>query len=84
MNIDDLAKRFKKMSPGLVLGTVMDAGDSYIVALTKENLPKDAYVMDSTYECMKKDGSIKPFIVGLNTDKYKKALKNIVYKKPQR
>lgn len=84
MNIDAISSVFKKAFPGFVLGTVMDADDSYIVSLTRNHLPNGVYVMDSMYEYMKKDGSIKPFIVGLNTSKYKKALKNIVYKKPQR
>lgn len=82
MIVDTLSTKFKQWYPGLVIGSIMDAGDTYIVSLTRKNIPKGVHVMDSMYEVRKKDYAIRPFIVGENSDKYRMALKNIVYRKP--
>lgn len=83
MNIDQISSDFKKIMPGCVIGSVLDAGDEYIVSLTKKNLPKDVYVMDTMFTYNKQNRHIFPFIVGQNTDMYKKALNHVVYRRPK-
>lgn len=82
MGIEEIRSVFKKYSPEEELGSVLDAGNSFIVFLTRPNLPKGVFVDDNQYIMDKKSKKILPFRVTDNRDLYKRALKNVVYMKP--
>lgn len=70
----------KYNSKGLmVVNSVLDLGDYYVVSMVPRNMPKDDFMIDGRFKLDKKLTKIEGFNTDMDREKYLKALKNPVY-----
>lgn len=82
MDLNELTLAFKKIDKDSVIGSVADAGNGYIVYLTRKGIPKGSFVTDNEYFYDTKDDSIRPFRVTDDPKTYSRAMRHIVYMHP--
>jgi hypothetical protein len=82
MDSREIAAEFKKYSPELVIGSIMDGGNDLIVYLTKPNLKKGEYTTDQEYRYNKATKKITPFRITDDPELYRRAERHIVYMRP--
>ena len=70
----------KEYSEGIV-EAVMDSGNSFIVSIIPKNLKDGDMSLDSFFKVDKKTKKVSEYSPVMDPEEFKKALKNIVYKK---
>lgn len=80
--LEQLREDFKKYDPKQVIGSVMDAGNSYIVYLTPLNLKRGDAALDNEYKYDKSTRKITPFRVTDDPKLYQRANRHMVYLRP--
>ena len=82
MDLNKIASAFKEIDENAIIGSIGDAGNGYIVYLTRKGIPKGSFVTDNEYFYNTKDGSIRPFRVTDDPKTYSRAMRHIVYMHP--
>lgn len=83
MDYKQISDAFKKIDKNAIIGSIADAGNGYIVYLTNSGLTGDEYVTDNEYFYNNEDGSITPFRVTDDPKTYARAMRHIVYMRPE-
>lgn len=63
----------------MVVNSVLDLGDYYVVTMVPKNMPKDDFMIDGRFKIDKKLNKIEGFNSEMDREKYLKALKSPVY-----
>ena len=83
IDISELQSAFKKIDDKLVIGSIADAGNAYIVYLTEPGLRNGEHITDTEYIYSVKDKSIRPFRASDDPKLYSRAMRHIVYIRPE-
>lgn len=60
--------------------STMDAGNKFIISLVPNNLKKGEFVLDGFFSVDKKTGKVNEYSPVMDTEEFKRAMKNVVYK----
>lgn len=63
----------------MVVNSVLDLGNYYVVSMVPKNMPKDAFMINGRFKLDKKLTKIEGFNTDMDREKYLKALKSPLY-----
>lgn len=63
----------------MVVNSVLDLDDYYVVSMVPKNMPKDDFMVDGLFKLDKKLTKIEGFSLDMDREKYLKALKSPIY-----
>ena len=63
----------------MIVQSILDLGDYFVVTMTLRNLPKDDFMVDGQFKLDKKLSKITPFSPEMDREKYFKALEKPLY-----
>lgn len=81
MDIDEIKKIFKILSPDEEVGSIAKNSKGYMVYLTRPKLKDGEWVEDNLY-LLTNDKKLSSFNPNNDRELYKEGLKNIIYKRP--